>query len=67
MRKMTTLYADEGMVLTDGEHYGTTISLAEGDSGENYKEITIEEYEAKLAEEANQIFDGENNNYEVIY
>ncbi len=51
MRKMTTLYADEGMILTDGEHYGTTVSLAEGESGDSYTEITIEEYEAKIREE----------------
>lgn len=50
MRKMTTLYADEGMVLTDGEHYGTTVSLAEGENGEKYKEITKEEYNKILAE-----------------
>jgi hypothetical protein len=47
---MTTLYADEGMVLTDGEHYGTTVSLAEGENGDNYREITKEEYETKLVE-----------------
>lgn len=45
MRKMTTLYADEGMILTDGEHYATTVSLAEGEGGEEYREITREEYE----------------------
>lgn len=50
MRKMTTLYADEGMILTDGEHYGTTVSLAEGESGEKYKEITADEYHKILAE-----------------
>lgn len=50
MRKMTTLYADEGMVLTDGRNYGTTISLAEGESGEKYKEITKEEYNQIIAE-----------------
>lgn len=51
MRKMTTLFADEGMILTDGENYGTTVSLAEGETGENYREITKEEYEAKIREE----------------
>ena len=51
MRKMTTLYADEGMILTDGENYGTTISLAEGESGDLYKEITREEYEQMLNSE----------------
>lgn len=51
MRKMTTLYADEGMILTDGEHYGTTVSLAEGESGEAYREITKAEYEQKIKEQ----------------
>ena len=52
MRKMTTLYADEGMILTDGEHFGTTVSLAEGESGEEYREITREEYERLQRQEA---------------
>ena len=52
MRKMITLYADEGMILTDGENYGTTVSLAEGENGENYREITKEEHEAILAANA---------------
>ena len=55
MRKMTTLYADEGMILTDGEHYGTTVSLAEGESGDKYKEITKAEHDAILAEEEKEI------------
>ena len=45
MRKMTTLFADEGMILTNGENYGTTVSLAEGETGDNYTEITKEEYD----------------------
>ena len=55
MRKMTTLYADKGMILTDGENYGTTVSLAEGENGEKYKEITKAEYDAILAEEEKEI------------
>lgn len=45
MKTRTVIYADEGMVLTDGNTYGTTIFLAEGESGEEYREITREEYE----------------------
>lgn len=48
MRKMITLYADEGKILTDGEIYGTTISLAEGATAENFYEITKEEYDKTL-------------------
>ena len=50
MRKMITIYADEGKILTDGEIYGTTISLAEGESAEKFYEITKEEYDKILAE-----------------
>ena len=57
MKTRTVIYADEGMVLTNGEVYGTTIFLAEGENGEDYTEITKEEYEAKLTEEEKQ---GEN-------
>ena len=50
MRKMITIYADEGKILTDGEIYGTTISLAEGESAEKFYEITKEEYTKTLKE-----------------
>ena len=51
MKTRTIIYADEGMILTDGETYGTTIFLAEGESGDLYKEITREEYEQMLNSE----------------
>lgn len=38
------LKADEGKVLTNGEVYGKTILLGNGDKAENYHEITDEEY-----------------------
>ncbi len=38
------LYADEGMVLTDGEIFGKVIYLAEGKSADSFTQITEEEY-----------------------
>ena len=45
-----TIRAEEGKWLTDGEHYGKTISLAEGVSVDDYYEITNEVYESIMAE-----------------
>ena len=46
-----TLYASDGMILTDGEIYGTQIHLADGVDESKFYEISREEYEKKLAEE----------------
>ena len=37
--------ADEGMVLTDGNAFGTTVYLGKYDSIDNWREITEEEAE----------------------
>ena len=46
-----TLYATEGMILTDGVIFGTQIHLADGVDENRFYEISREEYEKKLAEE----------------
>ena len=53
MKKVITLVADYGKVLTDGFEYGTTLNVPEGQSLENIREITVAEYnEIKSAEMA---------------
>ena len=44
------LTASDGMVLTDGTNYGRVIFLAEGQTGDNFTEITDEEYGRVLEE-----------------
>lgn len=51
MADRKTLYADEGMVLTDGTSYGKIIYLAEGVDESVYYSITEAEYEAMVASE----------------
>lgn len=46
MKSRTVLYADEGMVLTNGKDYGRVIYLAEGADASAYREISEEEYAA---------------------
>jgi len=43
------LTASEGMVLTDGEHYGVEVYLGIDESPESWYEITEEEYNKILA------------------
>lgn len=44
------LTADEGMMLTNGEIYGKVIALGNGDSPDNYREVTEAEYAEMTAE-----------------
>ena len=53
MKIRTVLYADEGMVLTDGTDYGTVIWLAEGNRPDRYRSIPRAEYENLMTQEAN--------------
>ena len=45
------LTATDGMVLTNGEVYGRVVYLGDGDSPDNWHEITDAEYAEILAEQ----------------
>lgn len=47
---ITNLKASEGHMLTDGEHYCKMVSLASGDEGEKWYEITDKEYKKIVKE-----------------
>ena len=49
MRRILT--ANDGMILTNGEVYGTQIFLAEGVDASAFYEITREEYEDILSKQ----------------
>lgn len=49
--KRTVLIASPGMILTDGEIYGTKIFLAEERSAEEFYEIPMDEYEKMMEQE----------------
>ena len=52
MRTRLIIYAEEGHVLTNGEIYGKQIFLADGVSASDFHEITEEEYQKFLNEQA---------------
>ena len=49
MKQRITLYAEDGMVLTDGEHFGRTVHLAVGADTSKWHEITEAEYQETYA------------------
>lgn len=56
MKTRITLYADDGMMLTDGEHFGKIVHLAVDADPTAYYEIKLEEYEKILAEQIAEEF-----------
>ena len=52
--KRIILTASDGMILTDGEIYGTKIYLAAGMSPDAFREISLEQYEKQEIEEEEQ-------------
>ena len=51
MKTRLIVYAEDGMVLTNGEIFGKEIYLAEGMSADDFYEITDAEYEEILSVE----------------
>ena len=49
--ELRELIAREGMILTNGEAYGKSITLGKNDNPDNWHEITEEEYETILTAE----------------
>lgn len=47
---ITVLTADDGMKLTNGEAFGTTVRLGVNDSADNWHEVTEAEAEQMMAE-----------------
>ena len=64
MKQRITLYADDGMILTDGESYGTVIHLALGSDTSKWYEIPLSEYELILAERESKYLEENLNNEE---
>ena len=52
MKTRTVIYAEDGKILTNGEIYGKQIFLADGVFESYFYEITEEEYQAILAQQA---------------
>lgn len=61
MKKRMVLYADDGMILTDGDTYGRIVYLSPEKDASAYREIPEEEYEAILAAEEERFAGGESN------
>jgi hypothetical protein len=55
--KIIMLIADEGMIITDGNNFGTTIMLARDRSADEFHEITLEEYEKILNAETEMVLE----------
>lgn len=51
---LTMIEADEGMVLTDGTNYCSSVLLRKGETSEGWSEITQEEYDALFPPEEEQ-------------
>ena len=48
--ELKKLTASEDMILTNGESYGKEVYLGINSTSDNWHEITLAEYQAKMAE-----------------
>lgn len=51
---LTMIEADEGMVLTDGTNYCSSVLLRKGETSEGWSEITQAEYDELFPPETEQ-------------
>lgn len=58
---LTMLEADDGMVLTDGTNYCSSVLLRKGQTAEGWSEITQEEYDNLISEEVDISYDKMDN------
>lgn len=47
--------ASEGMMLTNGEIYASSVRLGDWDSPDNWHEVPVAEYEAKMTEASAEV------------
>ena len=57
---LTMIEADEGMVLVKDDNYCSSVLLRKGETSEGWNEITLEEYEAIIAEQEAEAAEEEN-------
>ena len=50
MTNERVIVASEGMMLTNGEIYASSVRLGDWDSPDNWHEVTVAEYEAVMAD-----------------
>ena len=61
----TVLLADEGMMLTDGSSFGSTVRLGKSDDGAKWYEITAEEAEKRMNEDVPTEDDATDEDYQA--
>lgn len=54
MTEERIITASEGHMLTNGDIYASSVRLGDWDSPDNWHEVSIAEYEAKMAEIAEE-------------